>query len=359
MPRSTGVTTRCMPLIRYIQSLGHIPVVACNTTQRTFIEETFGHIDIIHLDGYNILYSKWNRLGQIGLLSQLPRIHKTINAEHNWLLQLANERPIDGIISDNRYGLFHPNIPSVILTHQLQVQTGLGNFPDHAIQKLHYKYLDRFNATWVVDAPGNPNLGGKLSHPAALPNHATYLGLLSRFETPTAIPPVPLIDGNIAEEPLLILLSGPEPQRNELSRILWQQVQHYPGKVTFVEGSENVIPPATISPHITYHKRLTSEQLAPILRNAGMVISRSGYSTLMDLVALRKKAIIIPTPGQTEQEYLGRHLHRQGIFYCTTQKRFDILTALKEASQFPYHFLPLDRAYTTYKKVIDQWLHAL
>lgn len=346
-----GHTTRCVPLIRYILSLGHVPVVAANPSQRAFIEETFGNIEIIHLEGYNILYSEWNRFGQTGLLSQMPRILKTINTEHKWLMQLSDERQLDGIISDNRYGLFHPHIPSVILTHQLQVQTGLGNIPDLVIQKLHYKYLNRFNAAWVVDVPGMPNLGGKLSHPVTLPQRTAYTGLLSQFEG--------MDKSNNADGGLLILLSGPEPQRGILSSILWQQALNYKGMVTFVEGSENVIAPATIPPHITYHKRLTNKQLLPILLSANMVISRSGYSTLMDLIALCKKAIIIPTPGQTEQQYLGRHLHSQGIFYCTPQKGFDLETALKEARQFPYHYPALDGSYIVYQNVIDDWLKGM
>jgi glycosyl transferase family 28 len=342
-----GHTTRCIPLIRCIQSLGHIPVVAGNASQRTFIEETFSDIDFIHLDGYNIRYSKWNRAGQIGLLSQMPRILKTIRDEHNWLLQLCDSRQIDGIISDNRYGLHHPRIPSVILTHQLQVQTGMGNFLNNVVQKLHYKFLNRFNETWVVDAPGIPNLAGKLSHPDVLPDHTKYIGLLSQFE---GVPANDKTDNSI-----VILLSGPEPLRSDLSRILWQQAQQHKGPVTFIEGTEKATAPTTIPAHITYHKRLTSQQLAPILRNAHMIICRSGYSTLMDLVALRKKAILIPTPGQTEQEYLGKHLQEQGVFYCARQRGFDLERVLGEAGRFPFREVGVEESFESYKKIVADW----
>ena len=216
-----GHTTRCIPLIRHIQQLGHVPVVAGNQAQRTFIEETFGNIENIHLEGYNISYSGWNRFSQAGLLSQLPRIQKTITAEHKWLQQLSHEIKIDGIISDNRYGLFHDTIPSVIITHQLNVLSGLGNITDRAILKIHYSYLNRFQNTWVADAPGEKNLGGKLSHPAVLPRHTKYIGLLSQFEE---------VNSNIdPDHYILILLSGPEPQRSILSRILWQQAIEHKG----------------------------------------------------------------------------------------------------------------------------------
>ena len=346
-----GHTTRCVPLIGYLNSLGHRVFVAGNEWQKSFMRATFGHIDVIDLEGYNITYSKWNRWGQIGVLSQLPGLYKTISAEHEWLRHIARDMQLHGIISDNRYGLFHHDIPSVIMTHQLRIQTGMGNMADHVVQRIHYKYLDRFDTTWIADAPTYPGLGGQLSHTTVLPKQSKYIGLLSQFEGIEA--------ANDTDGSLLILLSGPEPQRSNLSRILWQQALRYEGKVTFIEGSDRVTLPDHIPPHITYYKWLSNEKLAPILHEAGIVICRSGYSTLMDLVALCKKAIVIPTPGQTEQEYLGKHLHEQGVFYTARQKGFDLSKALKEAGQFPYHSLSLQRAYSDYKQVIDDWLKTL
>lgn len=346
-----GHTARCVPIIRSILRRGHIPIVAGNSWQRSFIEKTFAAINFIHLDGYNVIYSEWNRFAQAGLISQLPGLMKTINNEHKWLQPAAKELGINGIISDNRYGLYHPHIPSVIVTHQLQVQTGMGTFTDRSVQKLHYKYLDRFSETWVADVPGTPNLGGKLSHTAMLPRHVKYIGLLSQL---TEKKQETTSDGS-----LLILLSGPEPQRSILSGILWQQAVGHNGRVVFVEGSESCTMPLPIPSHITYHKRLTHEALAPLMQKAGMVICRSGYSTLMDLVALNKKAILIPTPGQTEQEYLGRHLMEQGVFFTTQQKGFELPQTLHTANKFPYNKLALAGAYDNYETVLTDWLEAL
>jgi hypothetical protein len=366
-----GHTTRCVPLIRHIQGLGHVPVVACNASQRLFIEETFGPIDIIHLEGYNISYSQWNKWAQIGLLAQLPHIQRTIRNEHNWLQQLTMRRQIDGIISDNRYGLWHPRIPSVIVTHQLMVRTGLGKFADHTIQKLHYKYLNRFNEVWVPDESTAPGLAGELSHPSFKPCNTKYIGLLSRFhETDLFIGRSFSEGGRLTTHSfigrsfseggrLLILLSGPEPQRTDLSQLLWQQVQHYDGKVIFVEGSEHAITPTNIPQHITYHKRLTDTALAPLMQQASMIICRSGYSTLMDLAAIQKKAILIPTPGQTEQEYLATSLHAAGIFYIAPQKGFQLATSLREASHFPFEPITFQQSFTQHKKVLEDWIQSL
>ncbi len=346
-----GHTTRCVPLIRHIRALGHRPIVAGNEWQRTFIDRTFPGIDTVHLDGYNVTYSKWNKVAQAGLLSQLPGLVNTINKEHRWLQQQARDLQLHGIISDNRYGLFHTGIPSVIMTHQLHVLSGMGPLADRMVQKLHYRHLERFDATWVVDVHAAPGLGGILSHGDKLPAHTEYIGLLSQFADNKRT--------NDTDGSLLVLLSGPEPQRSELSQLLWQQVLQHNGKVVFVEGSNSTQTPEHIPAHITYHKWLASEQLSPLLHNAGMVICRSGYSTLMDLVALNKKAILIPTPGQTEQEYLGRQLHEQGVFYSMRQSGFSLPKAMNDVAVFPFNGLALQDSYCVHEQVLNDWIFAL
>ncbi len=342
-----GHTTRIIPVIRHIQTLGHTVVFAGNEPQRNFINEVFPNIETVRLDGYKVRYSNtsWGLIPS--LISQIPRLLKVIRQEHEWLLQYTKKEKIDGIISDNRYGLHNPHIPSVILTHQLQVLTGMGNMCDAIARKLHYSFLNKFNQCWVVDVADIPNLSGKLGHPATLPPHAKYIGLLSQMEASAEL---------LTEEHILILLSGPEPQRSILSQLLWQQTQTLNRKIVFVEGSNDAPTPTHIPPHITYHKLLTHKELQPLIMRAAMVVCRSGYSTLMDLTALHKKAILIPTPYQTEQEYLGKYLHEQGIYYSTPQKDFNLTNALTQAAQFPFKDVGLGSRHEGYKGVTEEWI---
>ncbi len=343
-----GHTTRCTPLISYLQQLGHTVVVAGNEWQRSFLHGLFPGIETIHLEGYNVTYSLKSGLGATVLLRQVPGIYATIKREHLWLKDNAPKLKIDAVISDNRYGLYHPELPSVIITHQLQLQTGAGKAIDRLVQQLHYRFLDRFQQVWVPDLPDDINLGGKLSHTDHMPGSYRYFGLLSQFAD---MQPV-----NNGDQHLLVLLSGPEPQRSVLSAILWNQLALYKAKVVFIAGSESAPVPQSIPDHIQYYRRLSGGVLATMLQNASLVVCRSGYSTLMDLVLFQKKAIIIPTPGQTEQEYLARHLNEQGIFIEANQSDLNLTSLLDKAETFPFKPLALGHHYHDYKLVLEEWL---
>ena len=346
-----GHTTRCVPIMGHLMQRGHSVVFAGSEWQRKYISETFAAIETIHLDGYEVTYSKRGSGFMFSLLNQMPRLVKTIRKEHEWLEKLTQGRQFDGIISDNRYGLFHRSIPTVMMTHQLQAQSGMGEAIDQVLRRLHYKYIQRFRSCWVVDVEGEPNLSGKLAHPAVVPKNTHYIGLLSQITEEAT-------EGR-GEEYLLVLLSGPEPQRSVLAEKLWEQVQRYDGKVVFVEGSNHVSERSAIPPHISYYKRLTKADLGPLMAGASMVVCRSGYSTLMDLVALNKRAILIPTPGQTEQEYLGKHLHKEGVFYSVSQKRLNLAQDLQGTKLFPFRKVEIGSAHKQYIPVLERWLKSL
>lgn len=346
-----GHTTRCIPIIRYIQRMGHKVLFAGNESQRAFIEDSIADITSIHMNGYNISYSRWNQLAQAGLLRQLPGIYKTIRAEHAQLSDICKNYAIHGIISDNRYGLYHKDIPSAIITHQPGLISGMGRIIDRLIQKVHYKQLEHFGEVWIPDAPGELNLGGRLSHTKVLPANTHYVGLLSRIE--------PQTDNKSQANHLLVLLSGPEPQRTNLARILWQQVTSCDMDVTFVEGSLQADTPAFIPSHVIYYKRITDKQLLPLLENCSIVLCRSGYSTLMDIATRRKKAILIPTPGQTEQEYLAKLLQDKGIYCCQKQTGFNLTKALRSVVSCTGELPGISSYYTMHESVIDDWLSKL
>jgi hypothetical protein len=317
---------------------------AGNDHQQTFVARSFSGISFRNLPGYEVRYGRASLMP--ALIRQLPGLIIKVRREHAWLRELALQEKIDGVISDNRYGLWHSGIPSVILTHQAEIQTGLGQWADGLLRRIHYRFLGRFSECWIVDVPGGDNLGGRLSHPQTPPPRSRFIGWLSQFSP--AIPTAP-------EQHLLVLLSGPEPQRSILSDKLWLQASWLKVPVVFVEGSASAVRKEG-PPHIRHYPRLGGAELRELLERASLVVCRSGYSTLMDLLLLRKKAILIPTPGQTEQEYLARKLHHQGVYYSEPQKEFYLEAAIEASHNFPFRLPDADAKHELFEAVVDEWV---
>jgi UDP-N-acetylglucosamine transferase subunit ALG13 len=322
-----GHATRSIPVIHELLNAGCEVFIAGSGAQQVLLQESFPAASFLPLPGYGIQYSHTKHGLAWKILSQLPRIQRSIRFEHRWLQQMVKKYNIQAVISDNRYGLFHPDIPTVFITHQLQVKAPW-RWLEKLIQRINYRYIARFSECWVPDMEGSDNLAGDLSHPVKKPANLHYIGCLSRFLSAESIPPV---------YDLLLLLSGPEPQRTLLEQQLLSELANFEGKALLVRGlpgTKSILPAL---PNTTIYPHLPAEALNLAIRQAGMVISRPGYTTVMDLAKLGKKALFIPTPGQTEQEYLANYLQQQGYCYAVSQDTFRLSTALAAAGQFNYH----------------------
>ena len=319
-----GHATRCISIIYTLQEQGVTVLLAGDHAIETILKKEFPDCEFLPLKGYNIRYSRKKYFFMLKLLSQLGRVRNSIQLEQLWLKKVVTEHQIDAVISDNRPGLYHPNIPCIYITHQLQIETGttIGNTIASA---LHRYYINRFSGCWVPDQENAPGLAGKLSHPHYLPKTPIqYLGNLSRFK----------YNNTAKKKGLCILLSGPEPQRTLLEQAIVPQLSLLPGPISLVRGLPNSKETLELPPHIQCFSHLPAKDLNQLLNETAMVICRSGYSTVMDLVELKANAIMIPTPGQSEQEYLASQLGKAGIFYCCDQKKLNLKIALKSATEF-------------------------
>ena len=234
-----GHTTRCIPVVRYALSRNMDVWLAGNENQLTLLSAHFPALPTLPLAGYNISYQSHHGSFAGKILSQVPGILTSIRREQKWLAARHSQLHFDGVISDNRYGLHLPGLPSAILTHQLQLATGAGRVADWLLSRRLRSWLSRFSETWIADTE-TPALAGKLSHPARLPANARYAGLLSQFDAADVSP-------SLSTGPLVVLLSGPEPQRSILSDLLWAQLPQVSMPVVFVEGKSGVTrqPPAS------------------------------------------------------------------------------------------------------------------
>jgi UDP-N-acetylglucosamine transferase subunit ALG13 len=330
-----GHATRCVPVIRDLLN-NHCEVwLAGEGAQEKLLREEFPSLSFLPLKGYGIKYARTGLTGR--LILQIPSILRSIKEENKWLEEQVNKYGFEAVISDNRYGLYHEKIFSVFITHQLCIKSSLGKWSEKILQKWNYKFINQFNECWVPDKEGENNLAGELSHPAKLPSiPVNYIGSLSRFVRKDSFGEKKNIDE--IKNHLLIILSGPEPQRTILENKIIDQIVNYPGTATIVRGlpgEKNIIPSTNT---IHFYNHLSSGELNSEAMKAGFIISRSGYSTIMDIDALQKKSILVPTPGQTEQEYLADHLMKKQFAFCVKQNDLSLMKNIEQAKRFEYSF---------------------
>ncbi|MDQ6609403.1 MAG: glycosyl transferase family 28 [Bacteroidota bacterium] len=323
-----GHATRCVPVIRQLLKEGCTVLLAGNHKVKAVLQPEFPQLEFFYLHGYEIEYASTSWGLPFKIVAQIPTIFSAIKKEERWLKDLMQKEGIDAVISDNRYGLQSSKIPSVFITHQLRIRTPL-TFADNLLQKINYHYINRFTACWIPDAAGINNLSGELGHPQKGPKTPLrYIGLLTRFSGRQ----------NIAQKHLLIILSGPEPQRTMFEKRLIEDLKAYTKPVIFIRGLPGATATIKMAANISVYNHLPASELEERIGEASFIISRCGYSTVMDMAAMQKKAILIPTPGQTEQQYLAKHLMKKKFALCVEQKRFRLKAALELAQSFPYAF---------------------
>jgi uncharacterized protein (TIGR00661 family) len=344
-----GHTTRCIPIIHELLTQGCTVIIACNSTQKALLTREFPELTYVHLAGYNLKYGK-NRWGtMVRIILQTPKILIRINNEKSWLNIFLKSQPVDCIISDNRFGLYARNVPSVFITHQLYIKTGLGKVADRLVQWLNYRRINRFSTCWVPDRKGTKTLAGRLSNPDTLPAiPVQYLGGLSRLKAcSTKTDPIQL----------LVILSGPEPQRSIFENLLLKELELQPGETVLVRGLPGEGENVQVKNNVTIYNHAPASLLNELMCNAELVISRSGYTTAMDLLKLGKKSILVPTPGQAEQEYVATHLHKEYLAYTVSQAQFNLQNSLTAASEFPYLVSPWPME--DYKKAIKEMIEQI
>lgn len=407
-----GHTTRSIPLIREFQKMGLNVVVACNSAQKKIFEEEFPQLRTIPLEGYNIQYGKNAFATRLHLLWQTSKILTKIKSENLWLKEFLAKNPVSAVISDNRYGLYSQDVPSILITHQLSVKTGFGRLADGFVRKKLYRIIEKFRACWVPDlSEKSASIAGALSHPVEKPRlPLRYLGCLSRFIPCSWQTPHGAIEAagagvvGTGQQPLLILLSGPEPQRSIFERILCEQLHLTHSPIIIVRGlptivgepaaaagwrsAANKLKPvtqaakdrrdlptqpasATDSPsseqsalqrslpaHCKVVEYAGTRELNQFICAARLVICRPGYTTLMDMIKLRKKTVMVPTPGQAEQEYLVRRAHLNRLTLAMPQHRFSLANAMDQAARFEYSF-PDEIDMGAYRETLHSFVQSL
>lgn len=306
-----GHATRCIPIIRGLKNHGFTPIIGCDGMSASLLHKEFPDDTHVELPSYGIRYPKSGKQLRLKLLQQLPTIISAIQKEKRRTDLLVSEYNIEGIISDNRFGVHCKKIPSVFITHQLNVLSGATT---NLTSKMHQRIIQKFDECWIPDYEDFPNLSGKLGHSEQSTFRPKYIGSISRFQKME-------LEKDID---ITILLSGPEPQRSILENKLIEIFKDYDKTVLLIRGVIEANQTRSINSGITIINFMNSEELEQIINTSKLIISRSGYTTIMDLAKLNKKVFFIPTPGQFEQEYLADHLEEMGLAASCKQSEFNV-----------------------------------
>jgi len=277
-------------------------------------------LKIFRLPSYQIRYESENMMWNMAW--QLPRIQWAIWQEHQAIKKLVKREKIDIILSDNRFGCWHSRTKNIFITHQLNIKIPFAPL-EKIVALLNHRLIKKFDACWVPDFEKEPTLAGDLSRRRNL-EKVRFIGPLSRMK----IYPMEL------KYDLTIILSGPEPQRTFLEKKIIKQIQNADIKTLLVRGLSGISDVERTERNMKIISYMTTEKLNDVILSSKVVMCRSGYSSLMDLAALNKQAILIPTPGQTEQEYLAKRFLEKGIFFSQKQEHLDIEKGLKELEKF-------------------------
>lgn len=335
-----GHATRCIPIIRHLLDTGHQPVIAASGRPLSLLKTEFPEAETVEFEGYNISYPQGSGMAW-KMFRSTPQILRRIKDEEKELDGLIDKLKLDAVISDNRFGLHSDKVPCVYMTHQVMIKAP---FFETTLYRMHMKYMRKFSEVWIPDFE-KEGLSGDLAHKYPKPFNGKYIGPLSRFEAS---------DSELKTD-VLVLISGPEPQRTRFENLVLEQLQNFDGKVTAVVGTPDKQFDRTEG-NLRVVSHLNAEELQKEIAAAKLVVSRSGYSTVMDLAAMGKKAVFVPTPGQTEQEYLARMFDDRKMHFAVKQRELNLLEAIQKSEEYA-GFQP--RKFDAFKPAVDAFVTSL
>lgn len=297
-----GHATRMVPVISEVKKIASEVLLSSSGNAKIFLKNRFPDLEIIDMPDVSVSYSGGGASFYLAKRAILqPGLNKK---QHDFTAKIIAERNISHIISDNVYGAYSQKIPSALVTHQLQLKAPVLT---RAVNKKLARWLENFSEVWTPDLPGDASIAGEMAMNKYYRGELKHLGYMSRFDTSATLQ---------KDIDYLAVLSGPEPQRGILEEILIQKFSTLSGNKVMVGGKPGALPKVG---KLEYFDFLGEEELQDMMKRAKLIICRSGYSTILDLVKISASACIIPTPQQPEQKYLAQRMREKGWFYTVEQ----------------------------------------
>ena len=304
-----------IPLARKLSEMNYNVIIGSGDEHLALFRKELPGLSYISFPGFKPTYSRL--LPQyLSLIFKIPALLYHIAAEHRRLKRILLEHSVDIIISDNRFGLWNKKVTSVYITHMPLVPFPRSfKFLEPIGVLLHRQIIKKYTLCFIPDLPDDVNLSGRLSHNIKLPGNVRYIGILSRFTDSDKN----ITDNNSKFKHNTVILSGPQPQREILKQNLIALFKDKEPITVMFEGKPGNEGEISSYGNIAFYNHLPSVPMREMIESSDLIITRAGYTTLMELVSLNLTALIIPTPGQTEQEYLAEYLSEKGWFRTITQ----------------------------------------
>ena len=319
-----GHTTRSIPLIDAWLKQGHTVCISATEGQQQIYYQHFPQLKYIPSISTPIRFHGEKVQKLYWPVFLLKFIHQ-IKQEKKLALHYARKYQADVIASDNRYGFFSDKIESWLISHQLNL---IHPYIQHKqistmANRQLARWINRFSKIIVPDEPNGKFAGFLSSENVKIKVPIDYIGPQSRLalydEVKIPLPDKPFV---------LFLISGPENQRSIFENLILTQTSSPCFNLPFV--LVRGLPGQPDQHQMHRHNSLAPAALKYVIGKADYIICRSGYSTLMDLYMLNKKAFLVPTPGQTEQEYLAKHWNKNFEFPACEQSAFSVCKAIQQ-----------------------------
>ena len=321
-----GHASRSLPLIRELHKQGNKVWVGSNGRSLYFLQKELPDLKFFETPDYEIRYSKSNLLIP-KLFFQFPKILNRIKKENEFCEKVVKEISPDIIISDHCYGIYHSKIPSFMLSHQINFAVpGNVEILSKLISKFNFSYHQYFKKIIIPDFQDKPGglISGSLSRFPANNTKYQYAGILSSIKKEA-------IENDLT---LLVSISGPEPQRTLFEEIIMEQIGNIPGKKVVVLGKSERSELLIEKDDLKVYSHVGRKELEGFMNKAQIILSRPGYSTIMELVEIGKKALFVPTPGQTEQEYLAKRMKEKMWYYSVKQNNLNLKRDIEIAKKY-------------------------
>ncbi len=322
-----GHATRDLVLIRELLAAGHeVTILSTERALQLLRSELGSRCSYLELPDIPKPLSRKALFFYVKMSLSMPAVFWTFYREHQFVRQVARSQRFDRIVSDTRYGVFLREIPSYHIVHSLrQIVPGRPREIEIMVELVQKRLLAGARRILIPDQREN-GLAGDLCHNLNCfdGHNLEYIGILSSVKRR---PVQPDLD-------YFVTVSGAEPQRSIFEKMVLQQAYDLPGRVVIALGKPDVPLSVTSDGRVDVYSYMGRGQQEEMMNRARLVVSRSGYTTMMELAELGKQALLIPTVGQSEQEYLGAYHEKLGTMHTVTQPHLSLVRDVEAASSY-------------------------